>query len=278
MKNFILAFLFHIILNSSLPSYDIWEKTLQYKNQNKMSFSNNRFIFDEENYTSLDIYDDKMKQIYNMQDKIYNNYHISTFIFAAKYIDDSKESFGSVRNNTRDNLRNNKYDVDNSIFTVISVTSNKALIYTGKNTRKNYISDTNAQSMKEKLLNNTKNKNYYNAWKDFIEDVNYYCEKNKVNSQTSFGEKVESFFHIYIIIFLGILLPIGFIICIIIICCKYKKRNTGKISIETNSTYYSNQSNPNIGNYSAGGYSGGGYSGGGYNCVGGQIVSSGGAN
>ena len=166
-----------------LPSDEMWKNFLQFYNDNKMLFSSKtHFIYDELNYTGLYINDTLMQELYQKQENIYKEYNIYNYIFAVKYINESLEPLGLVRNHTRDNLRNNNFDVDNSIFTVVSVESVQGLIYTGKFTRKNYISNEEASVMKEKLLNNIKNKKYYNAWNDFLEDTISYSKQQQISN------------------------------------------------------------------------------------------------
>ena len=45
-----------IISVSTLPSEELWNKTLQYILEGKMKLFRNHFIFDEENYTALNIH------------------------------------------------------------------------------------------------------------------------------------------------------------------------------------------------------------------------------
>ena len=70
MKFTIFIFIFKIISIILLPSDEIWNQTLQYIDEGLMyNFNKRHFIFDEENFTALDIDDKKMKALYNNKKK-----------------------------------------------------------------------------------------------------------------------------------------------------------------------------------------------------------------
>lgn len=132
-----------------LPSEDICNKVFQYIKENKTVYYPTHFIFDEYNYTGLDIYDDKMIDLYNSQELIFQFYNVSTYIFAIKYINESIEPLDEFRNSFRTCLRNNSMYLNESIFTFISIESNDGRIYTGANTKKRYISNGTALVIKK---------------------------------------------------------------------------------------------------------------------------------
>ena len=149
---FLLTLLLNIELNNLLPSKEIWENYQEYlKNEIIQDFQKKHFIFDDANNTGFDSDDQEMIELYEIQERIYKSYGIRSYIFFIKYIDISLESFGLIRNRTRENLRNNSYNVDNSIFTLISVDTIDLLIYTGNYTRRDYISDDTALEMKNNI-------------------------------------------------------------------------------------------------------------------------------
>lgn len=171
-----------------LPSDDMWNQAVKSIDERLIyNFNKTHFIFEEKNFTSLGIDDKKMKALYNKQDKIYKQCGITSYIFAVSKINETIETLDSIRTNTRDNLRKNGYDVDNSIFSVFSIDPISGLIYTGSNTRAKYISNDDAKLMKEKIINNFEKKNYYNAWDDFFDDIIYFCN-NKTENKTSISE------------------------------------------------------------------------------------------
>ncbi len=173
MKLIILVLILHISPIILSPSSDMWNKLNQHIKENKTLIFPGHFIFDEENYTALDVNADEMKQLYNLQDTIYKDYHTATYIFAIKNLDTSLESLDNFVDKTRDNLRYNKYDVYNSFFAVILIEQNDGQFYIGKEVINIYIDTTTARNIKSQLLNNIKNKNYYNGWKEYLESLNY---------------------------------------------------------------------------------------------------------
>ena len=74
MKLIILKILLLISSIFLLPSGDIWNKIFQNIQEKKIVYKPTHFIFDEDNYTGLDIYGDKMRQLYNIQESIFINY------------------------------------------------------------------------------------------------------------------------------------------------------------------------------------------------------------
>ena len=259
MKFTIFIFIFKIISIILLPSDELWNQTLQYIDEGLIyNFNKKHFIFEEENFTALDIDDEKMKDLYNKQEKIYRKYGISTYIFAVSNINENIEKIGSIRNNTRDNLKKYGYDVDNSVFTVFSIEPIKGLIYTGINTKDKYISDDNAKYMKEKIINNLENESYYNAWDDFLDDIIYFC--NRTDDKTSKSDEDKYTRYIGNIshsdnetgrivgLIVGVVAVIGMIISVICCCKKGKCKNT--YNNDNNSSYnggafniYNNQGN-----------------------------------
>ena len=295
MNFIIFIFIFKIISIILLPSDEIWNQTLQYIDEGLMyNFNKRHFIFDEENFTALDIDDKKMKALYNKQENIFRIYGIASYIFAVSYINESIEAIGSIRNNTRDNLRNDGYYVDNSIFTVFSIDSINGLIYTGNITKFFYITNDNAKYMKEKIINNLENESYYKAWDDFLDDIIYFCNKNYDNIFNYFNNNTSkpnnnAFTYpsgpqrhsnektLQILVGIGgAVVVIGFIISIICCCCCCKKckfaNNDDNSNYDFNRSYGGNSGysggNNSIGGYSGGNNSCGGYSGGNNSCGG----------
>ena len=256
MKYHSYIFILQITFIILLPSDDMWNKVMEFYKEGKMKdFNKTHFIFDEYNYTKLDINDDKMKVIYEKQDYIFKNYGIKSYIFAVKYINESIESFGHVRNNTRDNLRNFGIVVDTSIYALVSIDSLNMIIYTGNSTRKDYISDSNAMLMKNEFLINIRFQNYYNAFLDFVEDIDRICNKNFTRITTSSvshshsGGGRNNNWMAYIFAIIGIVI-IGGLVALCCCCCKNCK-NIG--SHGSSNDGYSNNNSMN--SYSVGGNS-----------------------
>ena len=290
-------FILQITFILLLPSDDMWNKVMEYYNEGKMKdFNKTHFIFDEYNYTNLDINDDKMKVIYEKQEYILNNYGIYSYIFAVKYINESIESLEHFRNNTRNNLKNFSIDVTSSVFTVVSIDSINGKVYTGAAIRLLYIPDSEAAEIKKNLLNNIRNKNYYNAFLNFVEDIDKYSYKNftiitttSSGSHSSFGGGSNNDWMKYTFPIIGVVV-LGGLVTLSCCCCK-NKGCTGSTSNDTydyryrynyNNNYNDNQNtNCSINNHSVGGNSVGGNSVGGNsvggNSVGGNSFHSGGA-
>ena len=291
MKLIILVLILYINPIILSPSSDMWNKLNQHIKENKTLIFPGHFIFDEENYTALDVNADEMKQLYNLQDSIYKNYHTATYIFAIKNLNTSLESLDNFVDKTRDNLRYNKYDVYNSFFAVILIEQNDGQFYIGKEVINIYIDTATARNIKLQLLNNTKNKNYYNGWKEYLESLNYsfgfYKNKTATTNTTPnepfiFNRRSSSSVDAKKIALpiVGGVLGISLIGGIIYLSSKNKgglASNSSKIvRTTTNNTYYDNNyynnnndyndrisNNNSYGGYSVGGNSVGGNNGGG---------------
>ena len=300
MKLIILVLILHISPIILSPSSDMWNKLNQHIKENKTLIFPGHFIFDEENYTALDVNADEMKELYNLQDTIYKDYHTATYIFAIKNLDTSLESLDNFVDKTRDNLRYNKYDVNNSFFAVILIEQNDGQFYIGKEVINIYINTYAARIIKSDLLNNIKNKNYYNGWKEYLESLNYSFGVYKTLNNISLNDILDLFKNITVntttspnepFIFYGrssssssvdvkkIVLPIvsvviviGLIVGIGALCVRCYASNSSKIvRTTTNNTYYDNNyynndrisNNNSYGGYSVGGNSVGGNNGGG---------------
>jgi hypothetical protein len=81
----LLIFISFIIFCNTKPSDEIWLKVEQYINESKMILNDkNYFIFDEENYTNLDINGSEMQILYEKQKDFYLNYTTLNYIFVIK--------------------------------------------------------------------------------------------------------------------------------------------------------------------------------------------------
>ena len=93
IQNFILIIISFIKISTSLPSDNIWIKALSYIEEGKMIINENKthFIFDESNYTALDINGQKMNILYEKQEKIFKKYNMSNYIFIVDNLDEKKK-------------------------------------------------------------------------------------------------------------------------------------------------------------------------------------------
>ena len=281
----IIPFILVINLIISLPSDEIWNKTMKYYKENKMLvFNKKQFIFDEYNYTRLSINDTKMKTLYKKQDEIYDLFSVSTFIFLIQHINETEEDLMvTFRANMRDNLKKFGVYINLTLFTVISVDAKQALIYTGSQTKSYYISNEEARSIKNTLLYNINTTNYYDSLDNFLDDIISKSKNLTKNEKPrsvilSSGNDTGN----TILIIEEILISVAFVIGIGIgICCckkkgycspKYfnKNKNTNNAD-NMNTSGVSGYSVPSAGGNSVGGYSAGGNSVGGYSAGGNSI-------
>lgn len=79
---FISIQIFLIYSKTILPSEEIWLSVKNYTDQGLMVYNKSYFIYDEKNYTKLDIHGEKMTALNRLQNETYikNNY-LSNYIF-----------------------------------------------------------------------------------------------------------------------------------------------------------------------------------------------------
>ena len=281
---FYLVIILQVILYvSSLPSEDLWNKTLQYISEGKMkTFGKNYFIFDEENYTALGIDSTDMNFLYDRQKYLYNYYSLRSFLFICKKLDRSIEDPYSIRNNIRDHLINYGVKINETVFVLISVETIESILYTGNLIKQFYISDNDAVILNNEIKENIKNKEYYEALEDFLIDIEYYIIFKYFNftnpgkkSNYTYGQpgitppryshKID-----YLSKILEVLLPLLFILSLgasIAGCCycklkkkccfKYDNSSNNNYNDSDNYNYNYNNNNDRNSNYSVGSYGGG---------------------
>ena len=262
---FYFVLVLHAIISVSiLPSEDLWNKTLQYISEGKMkTFGKSYFIFDEENYTALNINSSEMEALYDKQKDLYNSYSLRTFLFICQNLNRSIQDAYSIRDNMRDHLISFGTYINNTVFVLISVESNESILYTGSLIRKSYISDNAAVILNNDIKQSIKNKEYYEALENFLIDIeDYFIDKNTNNNNNNKGNdnnknssyvptgyysggnngnKIDSK-TLYEILF-----PSLIMIAVILFCCYCIRKCSPK-----------NYKNNNDRNSSIGGYSGGG--------------------
>ena len=88
-----------ILLSKSLSSEEIWKKTKNYIKQGKMIVNENKthFIFDEYNYTGLDINSTKMQTLYERQEQIYKDFKITNYIFIVDNLDEIEDKMPEIQ-------------------------------------------------------------------------------------------------------------------------------------------------------------------------------------
>ena len=214
MYFFLLIFL-QINLYSFSPSDTIWDKTLKYINEGKMKVFEGRnfFIFDESNYTKLDINGSKMEALYQKQKELHINYGIPNYIFAVNNHNEDSESLTQATHNLAAHLNNEfKVDKNRAVIAYLSMKTRRIKIRTGETIRKN-ITDSEAENMINNLKPYLQEEAYYNAWVKFINDIKYYRIYNSnvyrsSKSSSSNGAKT----------FLIVIIAIGGTIVLLFLC------------------------------------------------------------
>ena len=282
MKFVIVIFIIDIIFITSLTSNEAWDLVVRDYSEGKvLNESKEFFIFQEENYTQLDINDNKMVELYEKQFEMLLLCGIRSYIFAIN--NRSQMNITDFRNNMRDNMKSWGINVNYSVFTVAMVDENDAFVYTGSKIRKDYIPDSIALDIKNTLLGNMERKEYYTAWKTFINDISNICYEKFIpnttipdpgprpNRRSGTSINWESIVGGIV----AVLALAGFIItCWKCRCCE-KCNKIKSSSLHDYDTYsarnYGGNNDVSVGGYSTGGISVGGNSVGG-NSVGGNSV------
>ena len=243
-----------INLHNFLPSDDIWNKTLQYMEEGKMKFPDdkNYFIFDESNYTALDINGDKMEALFKKQKYLYETYKVPNYIFAVDNQDENLEPRSNATSNLAALLKSEfNINSDNAVIGFFSIETNRSRIRVGSLLRK-IITDEIANLIAKDLQSSLRANDYYGAWDKLLDDVivcknpyeifNNSRPSNSSNSsdssqptrQTYPGKSTKSKSKNWIIIF-----PIIFVVLAFggIVFCIYRciqKRQNSKIEKDGN--------------------------------------------
>ena len=304
MKLIISIFILDVYFIISLTPNETWTLIVNDFSEGKLlNEAKEYFIFQEDNYTQLDINDNMMIDIYKKQKEIFSLCKIRNYIFAIN--NTSGINITIFRTDMREYMKSWGIDVNNSVFTVPIIDQNDAFIYTGSKIKENYIPNSKALTIKQTLLNNMKNKEYYTAWNTLIKDIQDICFIKHISpttttttptskptntgtislghhSNSNKGEKLGAIFGS-----IGcVLATVGGIIAYLKYgscknCNSINKNTSNRSDYNYNNNYdtYSNRysnNNYSVGGNSVGGYSVGGYSVGGYsvgnNPVGGHSI------
>ena len=78
----VLVILLQLVLFIQSPSSDIWSKAMKYMQEGKMKYPKdmNYFIFDESNYTALEINGTEMNDLFLSQQELYKDFGIPNYI------------------------------------------------------------------------------------------------------------------------------------------------------------------------------------------------------
>ena len=131
----ILMILLQLELSIWYTSSDIFDKTIRYIQDGKMRVSKNMnyFIFDESNYTSLDINGTEMNDLFLTQQELYDDYDIPNYIFVVDNQNIEIESLDEATHNLADKLQT-YYQVNKNkaIILFLSMQTHKNRIRTGE--------------------------------------------------------------------------------------------------------------------------------------------------
>lgn len=172
----IILFLFSFIKSSSFSSSaEIWNKVQEsIKNRTMLLQNKGYFIFDESNYTKLNINDTKMQILYKMQERLYKDYGIANYIFVVDSLSESYDTIKEAANKLYYYISYDfKINITNSVISLLSINSRRIRIKLGSLTQQK-ISDSNAQSIINDLKPYLRSKDYYHALMTIIEDINFY--------------------------------------------------------------------------------------------------------
>lgn len=153
-------------------SDEIWQNVKIYARNGLMLYNKNYFIYDEKNYTKLDIHGEKMLALNQKQYETYiKNDNLSNYIFIVEHVDEYK-----LQDIADELSLKIKRDIDydhNYILTLFSISNHKVQFYSGK-TAHNIITSDNHEQILNHIKRYLRIKDYYKAWSSLIEDYNYY--------------------------------------------------------------------------------------------------------
>ena len=223
----LLLILLQINPHQFIDSYEIWNKTLDYIKKGKMNVPKgmNYFIFDEFNFTGLDINGGKMKLLFQTQKEIYENHSIPNYIFAVSIL--SQYNLDDITHGLAAYLKS-YYGVNSNrtIILLLSTMNRNIRIRTGESLRK-CISDSTTETMISNLEPLLKKSEFYNAWYRFFSDINYYYNlyspKSGITYESGGSKDTDTGKIVAIITFIIVGLSL-IIVPVICTCRKFKKK------------------------------------------------------
>ena len=188
-------------------SDEIFESIQQYTKSGKMVNNESYFIYDENNYTGLDIHGEKMNSIYSLQNKTYwKNNKLSNYIFLVKSITGDA---GTIVKSLTLKIKKNYTLHSNNYFAILIVTdTEKDFCYSDIEK----LSDSDIKTIQKNMESFLYKYEYFQAIESVFNDIDLYLNK-KDNS------KKEDSSLTWLWILLGV---IGGIILIIMIVCIVK--------------------------------------------------------
>jgi len=233
----LLLFLSFFIFCYTSQSDEIWIKVKQYINESKMILNDkNYFIFDEENYTNLDLKGSEMQSLYEKQKEFYSNYSTANYIFVIKNLNEKQESIEDATYNLCRYLYN-EYGVsmEKSVVALFSIETKRVRIRTGEKTKEE-ITDGECEEIINDLGPLLREKKYFEVWITLIEKFDYFI--NESSSMSVIGYIVLGFFYLILIIiwvlmvvyvFVGGFYMIKFLIQCIKECIKENKKKKNSL-------------------------------------------------
>jgi len=177
--------IFLVYSTTILPSEKIWSKVKSNADQGLMVYNKNYFIFDEKNYTKLDIHGEKMNDLNRLQNETYNkNSYLSNYIFIIESLDESEQSLEDVADKLSENIKLelDYYNKHNYILAVFVIKSRKVKFYAGTTAIKQITTLEHNKILSDIKYYMTTGE-YYIPWKKVIEDYDYYY--NNYNGSTN---------------------------------------------------------------------------------------------
>ena len=241
----LLILILQLNLRELSNAFTIFNKTVQYINEGKIKVPEgmNYFIFDEFNFTALDINGDKMNNLYLKQWEIFDNKSVSNYIFVVGSLDESYETIEKTTHNLAEYLRVNYHiNKDLAIILLVGISPGRIRIRTG-DSLKTSVTDYECKQLISRIQPYLKNEKYYEAWDIFVSDVYKYLN-NKVYyyrdySYSSSGKDIGEI--IGIIVTCIVALSIIVVSCV----CGYKRFKSNfkiaQISLFFNANKYNNE-------------------------------------
>ena len=176
----IFVFIIQISLLASIPSDEIWKKIKNYIKQGKMLVNKNKthFIFDESNYTKLDINSTKMQALYKKQEQIFKEFKLANYIIIVDNLDEHIETITRAERRLETHLKKEFNIYRNNIFIIfLSMKSRRIAIRIGKYFLRRQFTFFRFLKIKSHLINYFRKKQYYEAWmyliNEFYSDFKY---------------------------------------------------------------------------------------------------------
>ena len=194
-----------------LPSDDIWNSLISKINDRKIILNDKKthFIYDESNYTKLDINSTKMNYLYQKQEDIFSKYNISNYIFIVDHLKENLESIEDATFNLCRYLSNYfSISMAESVVALFSMKTRRVRIRTGEITKES-ITDDEAEKMIDNLGSYLRGQKYYEAWIKLIEDIDYYYNKYSLSSILQFLIMISILFGIGLFFFIVMLIYEG---------------------------------------------------------------------